>query len=416
MAKLIQAHGNWVAGEGRFWNRTHELAHFIQALEEGACLYMTAQRRIGKTSLMREAARRLEDRFICLHIDLQKARAPEDLIVELSKATRPHQNLWRKTRSVFGNIFSQASNAIDEIQVDEVTLKIREGLVGGNWQAKGDRLLDELAQSERPVILFMDEVPILVNRLLKGRDYTITAERIAAVDALMSWLRDNSIRHRGIIRMVITGSIGLEPLLRQAKLSATINNFQPFHLEPWTAEVAVGCLEALANNYGVQFEPGAGQRVAECLGCCIPHHVQMFFDHIYRVCQKRGDMVCTVDDVDATYKHHMLSNRGHAELQHFEERLSWMVDETLHPFLLDLLTETALAGRLSPRALAFYSKDYGLDNPNGRQAIREILHILEHDGYLQQQANGYVFISNLLRDWWSRRFGFGFTLAAEREN
>ena len=56
---------------------------------------------------------------------------------------------------------------------------------------------EQLAGSEKPVIIFFDEVPILVNRMLKGNDYKITEERRRQTDTFMSWLRDNSIRHRG---------------------------------------------------------------------------------------------------------------------------------------------------------------------------------------------------------------------------
>lgn len=35
----------------------------------------------------------------------------------------------------------------------------------------GDQLLDVLAGAELPVLLLVDEAPILVNRLLKGSDY-----------------------------------------------------------------------------------------------------------------------------------------------------------------------------------------------------------------------------------------------------
>ena len=98
-------------------------------------------------------------------------------------------------------------------------MTLRSGLTGGDWQAKGDRLFGILADSDKPVVVFFDEVPILVNRLLKGDDYQITPERRQQTDAFMSWLRDNSIRHKGKVRMVVTGSIGLEPVLRQAQLN-----------------------------------------------------------------------------------------------------------------------------------------------------------------------------------------------------
>ena len=416
MEKLKQAHGNWVAGEDRFWDREEEVGLFIEYLDEGANLHMVAQRRIGKTSLMHEVSRRIEDRFVCLHVDLQTAQTAEDLLVELSAATHPHKSLWLKTREVFGNVLGAAASSIESLQLEQVKMKVREGLVQGNWQAKGDRLLEALASSETPVVVFMDEVPVLVNRLLKGPDYQMTPEHVAAADALMSWLRDNSTRHRGKIRFVITGSIGFEPILRQARLSATINNFKPFYLEPWTPDVAKGCLQALANQYDVTFEDGARSQMVERLASCIPHHVQMFFGHVYEACRKRGDMTCTVDDVNEVYDTRMLSTRGHAELSTFEERLKMMVGESILPFVLDLLTEAAVVGHLSPASIGIFRKEYDLDGPEGTNKTREVLDILEHDGYLTQRPQGYTFVSHLLRDWWKRRFGsFGFVTASNRD-
>ena len=111
----------------------------------------------------------------------------------------------------------------------------------------------------------------------KGADYRITPERRQQADLFLSWLRENSIRHQGKIRIVLSGSIGLEPVLRQGRLSATLNNFEPFELKPWDEDTACGCLEALAASYELEFEPGVPGEMVEMLGCCIPHHVQMFF-------------------------------------------------------------------------------------------------------------------------------------------
>ena len=34
-----------------------------------------------------------------------------------------------------------------------------------------------------------------------------------------------------------------------------------------------------------------------------------------------------------------------------------------------------------------------------------VLHLLEHDGYLERRNGGYRFVSGLLEDWWSNRHG-----------
>lgn len=418
MPKLIQAHGNWVAGADRFWNRTDEIGFFIQYLREGASMYLVAQRRIGKTSLMREVSRRIEAEFICLHVDLQDAHSALDFIAALSAATHPHRSLWGKTREIFGNLAGAAGRTIESFQISEIQLTIREGLLQGNWESKGSQLLAALAASEKPVVIFMDEVPVMVNRILKGPEHEtsgITPERIAATDAFMSWLRAQSLRHSGKIRFVVTGSIGFEPILREAGLSATINNFRAFHLDPWQAETAIGCLHALAESYGVRFAEGAPERVVERLGSCIPHHVQMYFGHIHEACSRSKDPTCSVQMVDDVYENRMLSTRGHAELSTFEERLKMMVGRSILPFVLDLLTEAAATDRLNPAAIAAIQRDHGLEGRDAADGTRDVLEILQHDGYLQPTSDGFTFVSRLLRDWWKRRFcALGYTPALER--
>ena len=50
-------------------------------------------------------------------------------------------------------------------------------------------------------------------------------------------------------------------------------------------------------------------------------------------------------------------------------------------------------------------------DPN--KILREILEVLQHDGYLAQEADRFVFISHLLKDWWKARFAFGYTPVVE---
>jgi uncharacterized protein len=278
--KLIKTVGSYVEGD-RFWGRERELTLFIEDLDAGANILLVAQRRIGKTSLMHQVSLQIQDRYLCLHVDLEQSSSAADAIAELSAATRQDAKLWDKTKKIFGNIL-QSIDKVDSLQVAGLKIALRGGLTGGDWQDKGDRLLEALANADRPVVIFFDEVPILVSRLLKGEDFVITPERRRQVDEFMSWLRANSQKYQGKVRMVLTGSIGLEPILRQAGLSATINHLAPFELGYWSAETARGCLAALAQNYGVNFEPGAIDHILENLGVLVPYHVQMFFDSIDR--------------------------------------------------------------------------------------------------------------------------------------
>ncbi|MGK3960679.1 ATP-binding protein [Sorangium sp. So ce118] len=417
-AKLVREVGNWVSGE-RFWNREKEIWDLKELLGEGANVLIAAPRRVGKTSVMRKLCEELEQgNYRCLFLDLQRSQSGEDVIVELGVATRPHQTLWDRAKE----LVRDKAERLESLGTEEFKLTFREHLKQ-DWQAKGERLFDALAggDEDRPVVIFMDELPILVNRLLKGDEYIITPERRKLTDEFLSFLRAQTIKHRSKIRLVVAGSIGLEPVLRQAGLSATINTFTPFELRPWDEETAVGCLEALANNYSVVLIEGAARRMVEKLGSCIPHHVQMFFNHVYNDTKRRAQQEVSLEDVERVYKHSMLSTRGHAELSHMEERLKLVLGQRDLPLTLDLLTEAAVVGVLTPGASMTLARDSAMIAEPGAPAekpqdvLRRVVDVLKHDGYLvDNDAGALVFGSLLLRDWWKGRFASEYTPAAAR--
>lgn len=411
MCALQQAHGNWVTGE-RFWDREEDLALFISRIREGAHILLVAQRRMGKTSLMKEVATRVAEEFECVFVDFQNATTPQDAVAELSLALRPHKSLWLRTREVFANVLDK----VEKIGGDDLAVTLRAGLNGGNWASKGNELFSILAATEKPVLLLLDEVPILINRIIKGEDYIITPERRGTAGEFMSWLRKNSLLHQGRVRITISGSIGLEPVLRQANLSATVNNFVPFELKPWSPETAVGCIQALATTYGLRLGNDVTAEMVRLLGCCIPHHVQMFFDHVKSHCLRKKTAEVTADEAREVYETEMLSTRGHAELAHYEERLKLVLGAERMGLALDMLTEAAVTGCLGSEAIRAFRDEYDIEGEPTEQAQKEILWLLEHDGYLTQTAGGYVFVSALLRDWWKSRYKMFFTPVLERRS
>lgn len=405
--------GKVVTGEW-FWDREKEKELFVQKIDDGAHVLLVAQRRMGKTSLMAEVAELLTERYICLFIDLQKCQSASDAMVELSLKIHPHKNLWEKGKGVFSNVLTKMADSVESVQISELGVTLRSGLTLGNWADKGDQLFDILAGADRPVVLLLDEVALMINNMLKDENHDITAEGKAQTNEFMSWMRKNSIKHQGKIRIVISGSIGLEPILHQARLSATINNFVPLELKAWDNETAIACIEALANEYSVKLEDGVHEEMVERIGCCIPHHVQMFFTYIYELCVKREQMVCSITDVDEVYKNAMLGVRGHVELTHYEERLEKVLPKELCALALDMLTEAAVTGHLSDEAIAAFQKEYPLEGRDVVEVQKEILWVLEHDGYLKGGEKGYVFVSKLLWDWWINRYRRFFTPVLKR--
>ncbi|MCB9796463.1 MAG: ATP-binding protein [Alphaproteobacteria bacterium] len=400
-SKLRNCVGKWVSGDD-FFDREFEQEQLEKWLLSGHHVSLIAQRRTGKTSLLRQVAANLQGRATCLYVDLQDAKDAADAIVSITLATRSHQRLWTKARAAFKN----ALGAIEvELRTDELSLKLRESLLG-SWSLKGDRILDDLASAETPVVLLLDELPVLLVRLLE--------QDRSEAETFLSWLRRACLQHGPRLCVVVTGSIGLGPIASRAGLSGTLNHYTPMILEPWSPHIAVNCLHALARKYEVTFGEEAAEEVVAQLGSCIPYHVQLFFSLLEEDARRHHRETITPLDVERVYHRRMLSTHGHVELAHMEERLRLMVRPQHHALTLDLLTEAAVVGALTPKAGLSLTRDHGLERREGRSALLEILSVLEHDGYLESVDGAHRFASKLLKEWWSARFSTLYLPAAER--
>ena len=406
---LVKAGGNWVEGD-RFFDRATDIEALAERVRDGIHTLLTAQRRMGKTSLVRELLRRLADegRFETIFVDLEDAAAPADAIAEIGLRARSAQGAWGRIKTLFANVLTEVEigGRVPALPEAELRVKLRAGVDAGNWRHKGDQVFEALAGNALPTVLAIDELPILVNRLLKGDDHRITPERRRAADEFMSWLRKNGQTHQGRIRMILSGSVSLEPILRQAGLSAHANIFSPFDLRPWDEETAAACLGALAETYGLDLPCAVREDMCRRLRCQIPHHVQRFFGFLHDDLRRVGRRAAALEDVERVYVHQMLGIRGQTDLEHYEGRLRTVLGDEGYWAALEMLTEAAVdGGRLRGDAIDRHRESLAHGDGADPPPVDDVLRVLEHDGYLERHGDGYRFVSGLLEDWWRVRYG-----------
>ena len=413
---LTKGGSNWVDGD-RFFDREFDLQALEERVRDGTHTLLTAQRRMGKTSLVRELLRILRESggFDTVFVDLEAAADPADAIAEIGVQTRPLRGAWDRIKGGFANLLQDVGERFEELAVADIKVKLRAGIDAGNWPQRGDAVFAALASSDRPVVLALDELPILINRLLRDDTDRITREGRQEAEAFLSWLRRNGQTHRGRITMILSGSVGLEPLLEQAGLSAHANIFSAYDLKPWSEETAASCLAALAESYDIALSPEIRQDMCRRLRCCIPHHVQMFFDKLHDYLRRTGRNDASPEDAERVYLHEMLSVRGQVDMQHYEGRLETVLGRTGYPIALEILTETAARGRLEDDTVDRYRAHFAAGIEDGVPSVEDVLHVLEHDGYLEWQDSGYRFVSGLLEDWWRGRYGGNFRSAVGPE-
>lgn len=413
--KLVNKYGPSVVGE-EFFDREKEVKRLTRLIDEGKSILLVAPRRVGKTSLVLETFRRLEERNQdhVLFVDIQDCSTPQDVIVTLSMAAKKYNDLWEKVKGIFEKFFKQLKENVESFGSSELfEIKLREGMTG-DWQAKGNKILAGLAEADKPIVICLDELPIMLTRLLGKTDSAEYEKRHHEADIFLSWLRHIMGEFQGKLRFIVCGSIGLEPIVRHHKLSRTITQLQPLNLYPWNRKTAEECLEALAAQYEIVWKEEAKTALLDLLVPYIPHHVQMCFGHIYEDCYTKDSDCPTVQDVTRVYHNSILSTRGHAELADYEERLLRVLEPKSVRLALDLLTDAAVTGKLTAQNARYYSEKARLDDPES--TLREVLDILQHDGYLEylEDEGGWAFSSTILKDWWKRRFGESYTSLRER--
>ena len=403
---MRSATGRWVSGDD-FFGRGSELQLLEEKVYDRNHVLLAGQRRMGKTSIARELGRRLETQgWVFLFTDVEGATCAKDVVSEIAQAAYRILPIWErliatKWRRLVGNI--------KEISANYLPVNFRAELNAGNWRRQGEQLIGHCAEHDKPVLLVIDELPIFLNRMLRHDDGT---ER---VEEFLSWLRStfqHNEKHSPVL--IVSGSIGLEPLVRRLGLSDRVNYLDPFRLGPWDREESIECFVTLARSCDLQLDDDVAPAVYEALGIGIPHHIQSFFARLreYATMQTRDQV--TVEDVHEIYRTQMLGPSGQNDLAHYEARLKDGLDDDTYTIAKEILTEAATQQTFTTEVRRCLEREYSAKVADVRDRITEALDVLEHDGYLEAKDDGYRFPSRLLRDWWAARFRDHYTPLLER--
>lgn len=352
---------------------------------------------MGKTSVARELGRRLEaSGWISLFVDVESANSEEDVVADIARSMHPIRPLRDRAFNAVRNWFV---GHVDEIGAREFRVKFRAGLNSGNWRHHGENLLVTCVGSGKRVLLVIDELPIFLKRLLRdagGRD---------RADIFLSWLR-GCVQNLGPESpvLLISGSIGLQPLVERLGIPDRINHLYPFRLRPWNRATTVQCFESLAQHQGLSVENGVADAVYEALGIGIPHQVQSFFARLKDFATMRDRSKVTLADIKEVYRNELLGPSGQSDLAHYETRLSEALEDPEYTLAMEILAETATQGAFTRQSRQCLARLYSALVDDIEKRIANVVALLEHDGYIENDQGSFSIPSRLLKDWWSARF------------
>lgn len=396
---MKSATGRWVSGDD-FFDRADELDRLEGLVIEGNHILLTGQRRMGKTSIARELGARLErNGWGLVFADIEGARNEEDAVSTIASAAYDLDSIRPELRARAKRWLGERVGAVEEFGAQRFRVKFRSMLTRDTWRRRGSELVALCADHPEGILLVLDELPIFLTRLLRKDRGVERAEEF------LSWLRQAfQFDHGGSPVLLVSGSIGLVPLVERLGIPDRINYLHTVRLGPWSREVTVECLDRLAAEYRLSLAPGAANAVFDRLWIGIPQHVQSFFARLRFSAGARAGEEIGLKDVEDVYRNEMLGPVGQSELLPYETRLREALgDARSHEIACTILAETATRGVFSASAHQALGTQYSQGASGVGNRLGLILDILVHDGYLERSNDGYRFLSGWLKDWWTLR-------------
>jgi hypothetical protein len=390
---LMAAYGMHVSGKG-FWPRPRIVNELAEGLLGGESFTLFGLRRIGKSSVMAETRRRLQESgAIVVHVDAQNFRGLPSLFAailrELPEKGFRDVLLQHLTNNALiagklvGKFASLLKQQKDEFQPeDEAELLAYWGVIA---PAVGERL----AASAQPFVLCIDELPMLPDDMLKRPNGVETANRLLA--GLREW------RVHPKVAMFLTGSVGIRRLAKERDLDSTLlNDMTQLALQPLGRAEAAAMLRALMKGRGGVAWPDALTEAAlDRMVAFHPSVIQFVFRRLHSA------RVCDIGQLDQVFRADIIPSFEASFFSQFAERTKG---------------NTSDLGRRLDRALAIvavYPGGVGLTafaeafvaGGDPAEEAESVIDILREDGFIAWDSASRMLslADGLVRAWWQAR-------------
>jgi len=370
------------------------LIHILWETLEQQSLVITAERRIGKTTVLKKMKDEPAAGWVPVFQDLERCHSASEFAMVVYKEI--HQFLSTKGKATrrakewfesiggteIGGLFRLPEKA--EAHWKDVLIRAVEDLIHEN-EAHGTKLL-----------FLWDEVPFMLANI---RDREGEQAAMEVLDLLRS-LRQT---HDGL-RMVITGSIGLHHVLTSLKDknygNSPVNDMASIDVPPLEQNDAVHLATLLIDGERLS---SPDKRAA---ATAIAHEADCFAFYVHHIVRglKVQGADATPENVARVVALHLIDSNDPWQLIHYRERIStyYPADQKAVALILDHLAVEQ--GTVSVSDLLFMLK--GASQFDDRERLVRLLSLMERDHYLKRDANGHFhFRFPLIRRWWKLNRG-----------
>jgi len=371
-----------------------QLIQLLWETIEQQSLVITAERRIGKTTVIKKMRDEPEAGWVPVFQGLERCHSAAEFAMAVYKEI--HQFLSAK-----GKVTRRARELFAALGGTEVggLFKLPEK-GGASWKDVLTRAVEDLIHendaSGTKLLFLWDEVPFMLANI-RDREGEQTAMEV------LDLLRALRQTHAGL-RMIITGSIGLHHVLSSLKdknyANSPTNDMAAIEVPPLTEPDAIKLATLLIDGEGLpsQDRPAVAAAIAR-VADCFPFYIH----HIVKALRIR-ELDATPPNVTQVVASQLVDANDPRELLHYRERIPiyYGDDQKAVSLLLDQLA--VQPGTASVNELLAMLK--GASQFDDRERLLRLLSLMERDHYLKREDDGrFQFRFPLIRRWWKLNRG-----------
>lgn len=374
--------GNPARGEA-FYPRNKEIKKIYKVLNSGTSIYLSAPRRVGKTSILKYIEEFPEDHYYFIYVITESIETHNDFFKVIFEELVKSEAIKKlaKVSTVIKDAISSILGRVKHVY----NVEIREAGETDYYEILVE-LFSNIKSEHGNVVLLIDEFPQTIQNIL-NKDGKQVAERFIQ--------QNRELRHhkhvQDKVRFIYTGSLSLYPMVEKVTALTSVNDLRTVEVGPLSHDLAFHFITLLLENDKLKLNDDLLNYTLEKIGWLIPFHIQLIAQEILDVYESTGIEV-SKQSIDKAFEE-VVDARNKPQFEPYFARLNTLFKESEYGFVLDVLKYIAINDFMDGDLLNEKGVKFGV------QSTRLVMDILEGDGYVFLFDKQYRYASPILKLW-----------------
>jgi hypothetical protein len=373
-----------------FYPRPREIERIYRGLEDGNNLYLSAPRRVGKTSIMLHLCEKPRKGYVFVYDDYESCVSSDKFFERLCK-TILQSPIHLKRGGRIKTKVQSLKEKFEGFSLEALSMKLEvKAQAKTDWMERLQLLFSELSVDGERLVIMIDEFPQVVLHILNNEGPEAAAQFLHQHRELRQ-----SPQSKQNVAFIYTGSISLHHIVSLTADIKTVNDFDYVYVEPLERDEAIDMASKILKGSKRIPAPEQLAYLVDRIEWLIPFHIKLVLKEILDRPLKEGAGI-TAESVQEAFDS-LLHRKNKPDIRLYFSRLSNTYEGNERKFVFKVLQLAAGEAAPTYAQLADIATHHDcLDR------CADILDALEMDGYLTQkmpQAT-YVFRSPILKFWW----------------